>query len=105
MNCGCICLFYEFNALTKTSTIFWMLISSATIRASAPAGARSPDYNEHKRIHDDLTMKTKQLKTAFDQGNNLISIDVMLFLSNWLNTHILEVDKKFGPFLNKKGVH
>jgi len=64
-----------------------------------------PGYEEHKRIHDDLTMKAKQLKTALDQGNNLISIDVMLFLSNWLNTHILEEDKKIGPFLNSKGVH
>ena len=64
-----------------------------------------PGYEEHKRIHDDLTMKAKQLKTALDQGNNLISIDVMLFLSNWLNTHILEEDKRIGPFLNSKGVH
>lgn len=64
-----------------------------------------PEYDEHKRIHDDLTMKAKQLKTAFDQGNNLISIDVMMFLSNWLNTHILEEDKRYGPFLNNKGVH
>jgi hemerythrin len=35
----------------------------------------------------------------------MITIDVMLFLSNWLNVHILEVDKKYSEFLNSKGVH
>lgn len=64
-----------------------------------------PDYGIHKQIHDDLTNKATQLKTAFDQGNNLISIEVMTFLSDWLNTHILEEDRKFGPFLNSKGVN
>lgn len=29
-------------------------------------------------------------------------MDVMLFLSNWLNAHILEVDKKNVPYLGSK---
>lgn len=63
-----------------------------------------PEYAEHKKEHDDLTRKAKELKTEFDNGNNLITIEVMRFLSNWLNVHILEVDKKFGIYLNSKGV-
>ncbi len=64
-----------------------------------------PEYDEHKQIHDDLTRKAKELKESFDRGNKMITIDVMLFLSNWLNVHILEVDKKYSEFLNSKGVH
>jgi len=41
-----------------------------------------PEYDKHKQIHDDLTRKTKELKESFDQGNKMITIDVMLFLSN-----------------------
>ena len=64
-----------------------------------------PDYEKHKKIHDDLTARTKKLKETFDTGNKIITIDVMLFLSDWLNVHILNEDKKYGPFLNSKGIH
>jgi hemerythrin len=64
-----------------------------------------PEYKKHKKIHAALTAKTRELKESFDGGNRQLSVDVMLFLSNWLNNHILEVDKKYGPFLNSKGVH
>jgi hemerythrin len=39
------------------------------------------------------------------RGNKVITIDVMLFLSNWLNVHILEEDKKYSAFLNSRGGH
>ncbi len=48
---------------------------------------------------------TVLLKQTFDTGNKTITIDVMLFLSDWLNVHILNEDKKYGPFLNSKGIH
>ncbi len=63
------------------------------------------DYEKHKKIHDELAAKTKKLKETFDQGNKMITIDVMLFLSDWLNVHILEEDKKYSHFLNANGVH
>ncbi len=63
-----------------------------------------PDYEQHKKIHDDLTRKAKDLKEAFARGNKMITIDVMLFLSNWWNIHILEEDKKYVDFLHSKGV-
>jgi len=62
------------------------------------------EYEAHKVIHDNLTRRTKKLKNQLDSGNNLITIDVMLFLSNWLNVHILEVDKKYAPYLHNMGV-
>ncbi len=63
-----------------------------------------PEYAKHKKEHDDLTKQAVELKTAFDAGQKMITIDVMNFLKDWLNVHILQEDKKFGPFLNKKGV-
>ena len=64
-----------------------------------------PGHEQHKKEHEVLTAKTKTLKQAFDTGNKKLSIDVMLFLSSWLNDHILEEDKKYATFLISKGAH
>ncbi|HTF99682.1 MAG TPA: bacteriohemerythrin [Nitrospirota bacterium] len=64
-----------------------------------------PESEAHKRKHNELTEKTKKLQESFDRGNKMITIDVMLFLSDWLNVHILDEDKRYSHFLNSKGVH
>ena len=63
-----------------------------------------PGYQEHKRQHDDLTAKAKTFKEDFEGGKWMITIDVLNFLSNWLNDHILREDKKYAPYLKSKGV-
>jgi len=63
-----------------------------------------PEYVQHKKIHDDLTQKAKALKASFDQGKQTISIDVLTFLKDWLNNHILKTDKRYSTFLNGKGL-
>ncbi len=63
-----------------------------------------PDFEEHKQMHDYLAEKVRQLKNEYEGGSPAITRDAMLFLSNWLNVHILEVDRKYGPFLNDKGI-
>lgn len=61
-----------------------------------------PEREAHSKVHDDLARRAKALKDQFDQGNESRAMDVMLFLSNWLNVHILEVDKKYVPYLGSK---
>jgi hemerythrin len=63
-----------------------------------------PEYEEHKQVHEALTSKARGLKQEFDQGNTAAARDVMLLLSNWLNVHILEVDRKYSGYLNSRGV-
>jgi hemerythrin len=62
------------------------------------------EYEAHKQIHAELTKRVQVMKDDLDRGDFPAAMDVMLFLSNWLNVHILEVDKKYGPYLNSKGV-
>jgi hemerythrin len=64
-----------------------------------------PEFVQHKKIHDELTQKAKALKASFDQGKQTISIDVLTFLMDWLNNHILKTDKRYSSFLNGKGLH
>ncbi len=62
------------------------------------------EFEAHKVIHDNLTRRAKELKSRLERGTDLLTMDVMLFLSNWLNVHILEVDKKYSPYLHSKGI-
>jgi hemerythrin len=61
-----------------------------------------PEYDEHKEMHDDLARKAHSLKQAFDEGNTPTAIEVMLLLTNWLNMHILEEDRKYKPYTEGK---
>lgn len=63
-----------------------------------------PEFLKHKREHEDLTRQAKELKERFDRGEVAITVNVMNFLKEWLQSHILSTDKKYGPFLNDKGV-
>lgn len=65
-----------------------------------------PDYQSHKNEHEDLTKQALELKSKFDADKFRITLtmETMEFLRDWLNNHIRVVDKKYGPFLNSKGV-
>ncbi|MFO0753732.1 MAG: bacteriohemerythrin [Thermodesulfovibrionales bacterium] len=63
-----------------------------------------PDFARHKQEHDQLTQKALDLHKQFSEGKPVLSFDVMNFLKSWLTQHILGTDKKYGPFLNGKGI-
>jgi hemerythrin-like metal-binding protein len=63
-----------------------------------------PDRDNHKQAHVAFTQKVAAFKSEFDAGKRMLSMEVMNFLSDWLQTHIKGVDKKYGPFLNAKGL-
>jgi len=64
-----------------------------------------PEYDEHKVMHDNLSRKAHSIKEAFDRGNTPTAIEVMLLLTNWLNTHILEEDRKYKPYAESKATN
>lgn len=65
-----------------------------------------PEYQQHKKEHEDLTKQVLELKDKFDKDplKIVLTIETMEFLKNWLKNHIQVEDKKYGPFLNRKGV-
>ena len=63
-----------------------------------------PDLIKHTEEHDELTRKAIDLKASFDKGRLINNIEIIIFLKDWLNTHILDTDKKYSEFLNSKGV-
>jgi|APMed6443717190_1056831.scaffolds.fasta_scaffold84736_1 hemerythrin len=64
-----------------------------------------PETTKHKAEHNDLTGKASKLLKDHKAGATVVSADLMYFLKDWLKNHILGSDKKYGPFLNAKGVY
>ena len=63
-----------------------------------------PDYENHKKEHNQLVMQVQDVNKQVQQGLPVLTNTVMLFLRDWLLKHIQGDDRKYGPFLNGKGV-
>jgi len=63
-----------------------------------------PESAAHKKEHADFVQKAAEFKEGFDKGQLGLSLQVMNFLSHWLQNHIKGTDKKYGPFFNEKGL-
>ena len=63
-----------------------------------------PEYDQHKKIHENLVGKVLEFKSKIDRGDSTISMELMDFLKDWLVNHIKGTDKKYVPFLQEKGV-
>jgi hemerythrin len=61
-------------------------------------------YAKHKAAHDALTGKVLDLHEQFKSGKSAMTIEVMTFLKNWLQDHILVTDKAYSAYLVGKGV-
>ena len=63
-----------------------------------------PDFVSHKQEHDRLTAKVLQFQHDFNAGGIVLTYEILNFLRDWLQGHILGTDKKYAPFLQAKGV-
>lgn len=61
-----------------------------------------PETDLHKKIHKNLVKQVTEFQSQLEQGKASLSMDLMGFLKDWLNNHILETDKKYVPFLLEK---
>lgn len=64
-----------------------------------------PEYPEHKRAHDKLVTQVGQLNEEVQSGKASVTVDLFKFLRSWLNNHIRGTDRRYGAFLNAKGIH
>lgn len=64
-----------------------------------------PEAAVHIEQHQNLVEQVADLQKKYESGEKVLTIDVMNFLRDWLHDHIIGSDKKFGPFLNSKGVN
>ncbi len=63
-----------------------------------------PDYESHKKEHDVFIAKVNDLEEKFTSGKLVLSLEVTVFLRDWLKKHIMGTDKKYSDFFIKNGV-
>lgn len=63
-----------------------------------------PEYEEHRGIHARMTQKVLDIQKQYQDGKINITLETMKFLEDWVAKHIMGTDKKYGPYLNSKGV-
>ncbi len=56
------------------------------------------------REHEALVEQVKDFENSFISGKGALSMDVMVFLKEWLSKHIMGDDKQYGIYLNSRGV-
>jgi len=64
-----------------------------------------PDLAEHRAAHKALVSQVLQFKKDFEAGSVGIAVEINQFLQKWLSDHIQNTDKKYGKYLNDKGIH
>jgi hemerythrin-like metal-binding protein len=58
----------------------------------------------HKALHKKLTAQVDEYYTRFKKGDTSFSADLLEFLMDWLNHHILIEDVAYSAFLTQHGV-
>lgn len=59
-----------------------------------------PDFTAHKAEHDKLVATCADLQKKFHAGQAEITADTTAFVKSWLDTHIPNIDMRYGPCLN-----
>ncbi len=66
--------------------------------------AHYPDFARHKAEHDKLTAEVVRMVRDFENGKVPLSMNLLDFLRNWLQTHIVGSDKKYTACLQSAGI-
>jgi hemerythrin len=61
------------------------------------------EYKTHKDEHEELIKQVLKLQKKNIDGDFLISLEVLVFLKNWLLNHIMKTDKAYASFLIDEG--
>ena len=64
-----------------------------------------PGLEAHIAEHRKLTEQVTRFYDEFSSNAGASPVDLLFFLRNWLQRHILETDRCYGPALNRAGIH
>ncbi|NLW22513.1 MAG: hemerythrin family protein [Tissierellia bacterium] len=65
-----------------------------------------PKLEQHKRQHEAFIAKVNAIdQEAVDESQRKVGMDLIVFVANWIENHILKTDMEYKEFLNKKGIY
>jgi hemerythrin len=60
---------------------------------------RFPHYEMHRKEHEIFSQRLVELDKQYSVDKKHLLIEVVVFLHEWLKSHILQSDAKFGRFI------
>jgi len=63
------------------------------------ADMRYPEMLAHVQQHDQIRRKVTEVEARFERGETAITIELMLFLSDWLRNHTMVNDRRLGDYI------
>ena len=63
-----------------------------------------PQAAVHIEEHEKFIAKVTDVKNRFDKGTTSVSIELIKFLTDWIQNHINETDKAYSDFFISKGL-
>ncbi len=63
-----------------------------------------PSYNEHKKEHMDFIKKTSLLSLRAMENDETIPLEILIFLNDWLVSHILKSDLELSKYFLDPGI-
>jgi hemerythrin len=64
-----------------------------------------PGLMNQQKMHKTFITQIDQYQTDLPTKSLTIGVKISEFLKDWLMTHITVEDKKYGKFMNEKGIH
>ncbi len=61
-----------------------------------------PGYEAHKAEHKKLREKVYYIHKDFTEGKPVLTMDVIIFLRDWISDHILGVDMKYKTHMKER---
>jgi hemerythrin len=65
---------------------------------------RYQEIVQHTKVHKDLLRHVVEYMELLQRGNIPTKVSFITFMEHWMVRHILDEDRKYGEFLNEKGV-
>jgi hemerythrin-like metal-binding protein len=63
-----------------------------------------PGLPTHRIQHDMFRGRMKGFLERHRAGKPGLAVELLLFLQNWLKSHVMKTDKQYSAFLNARGV-
>ena len=64
-----------------------------------------PKYESHRKEHSHFIEKVNEIEKKIEEGKIILSLDLITFLKDWLQNHIMVSDQNYSKFLISKGIN